>query len=66
MNTNETIVIVTYKLVSAVNCPINGIVPLSELLESSLSIHKAHTAGISTRARTERQRNETIVIVTDK
>ena len=30
---NEIIVIVTYKLVSAVNCPIkDGIVPLSELL----------------------------------
>ena len=56
---NDRIVIVTYKPESAVNCPIKvAIVPFSWLLLRFLSISQnAHTAVISTRTRTERQRN---------
>ena len=54
---NETILIVTHKIWSAVNCPIKeGIVPISWLIERNLSIHKTHTTVISTQTRTERQR----------
>ena len=68
---NKTIVIVTDKSRSAVNCPINvEIVPLSWLqLRALLISKKTHTAVINTRTRTHRERaraNETIVIVTDK
>ena len=54
--TNETILIVTHNPMSAVIRPMEvGIVPLSWLLSKYL-FHKAHTAVISTRMRTERQR----------
>ena len=56
---HETIVIVTDKYWSAVNCPIKvEIVPFSWLSARFLLIHKAHTAVISTRIRTERQRKK--------
>ena len=58
---NETIVIVTHKYCSAVNCPIEvGIVPLSWLLKRYLSIAQAHCCCQHNSA------NERIVIVTDK
>ena len=64
---NETIVIDTDKLASAVNCPIKVvIVPLNWLLSRRLMIHKAHTAVISTRTQTDRQRKRENVIVTHK
>ena len=60
-NTNKrdtaNVVIVTHKIWSAVNCPIEvEIVPISWLSEKYLSIHKTHTAVISTQTRTKRQR----------
>ena len=54
---NETILIVTHKIWSAVNCPIkDGIVPIRWLIERNLSIHKAHTALLAH----EREHRETV------
>ena len=64
---NERIVMVTDKVVSAVNCPIEvAIVPLRRLLLRYLLISKARTDVINTRIRTETAQNERIVIVTHK
>ena len=65
---NETIVIVTHKLVSAVNCPIKVvIVPLSWLEPRRLSISQsAHTVVIAHKHEQRDSANETSVIVTDK
>ena len=64
---NERIVIVTDKLMSAVNCPIEvGIVPVSWFSERYLSIHKTHNALISYEHEQRDSANERIVIVTDK
>ena len=61
---NDRIVIVTNKVWSAVNCPIEvGIVPISWLLYRYLLISQAHTAVVSEQRDSA---NETIVIVTNK
>ena len=62
-----TIIIVTDKFVTAVNCPIEfGIVPLSELLKKYLLIsRRTHCCHQYTNTNSNRT-NKTIVIVTDK
>ena len=63
---NETILIVTYNSMSAVNCSMEvGIVPFSWFKPRFLLIHNAHTAVISNEHKQRDSANETIEIITD-
>ena len=64
---NETIVIVTDKLVSAVNCPIeDGIAPFSWLTPRFLSISQSTRCRHQHKNTNRESANDRIVIVTDK